>query len=136
MIREDSFGIIPLKKQDGKWVTLLVRHGKGHWAFPKGHAEKGESPLETALRELKEEVGLECEELLSFDSLHEHYFFQSGSQKIEKHVTYFLAKVTGEILLQAEEIDAFEWLPLERAATVATFKETKRLCEKVSQLLK
>ena len=37
---------------------LMVKHNKGHWAFPKGHVEENETEQETALRETKEETGL------------------------------------------------------------------------------
>jgi bis(5'-nucleosidyl)-tetraphosphatase len=136
MKRELSFGIIPLKKIRGVWQVLLVRHGKGHWAFPKGHAEEGERPFETATRELFEEVGLMCQEFLPFQPLEESYIFTAGGVTIKKHVTYFLAKVKGKLTLQEAEIAEARWLTLEEAPELATFKETKHLCEKVLQLLK
>ena len=38
-------------------LFLLIQHQAGHWAFPKGHANPGESPAETARREFAEETG-------------------------------------------------------------------------------
>ena len=39
-------------------MYLLARHNGGHWSFPKGHVEKNETEKETALREIREETGL------------------------------------------------------------------------------
>ena len=58
MKQEASFGIIPIRQTPDGRRYLLVQHRKGHWGFPKGKAEPGEQPLETALRELAEETGI------------------------------------------------------------------------------
>ena len=43
------------KKENEKFVFLLVYQSNGHYSFPKGHMEEGETEIETALREVKEE---------------------------------------------------------------------------------
>ena len=116
----EAFGIIPLK--EGK--TLLVKHQKGHWAFPKGHPEAGEKPIETAERELLEETGLEVTELLG-RRFEEHYSFDDT----EKTVTYFLAHVKGKLKLQDKEIAEARWLTFDEALELATFDECKRLIQ-------
>ena len=45
---------------DGDKV-LVIQQVKGHWGFPKGHVENGETEIETALREIKEETNLDVE---------------------------------------------------------------------------
>ena len=116
--KEISFGIIPIK--EGK--TLLVKHRKGHWAFPKGHAEEGEKPEESACRELFEETGLKVTALLG-PSFEESYCYAD----VDKRVTYFLAEVSGEINIQPEEIEEVRWLTLGEAHALATFPECRRL---------
>ena len=52
-----SCGIVLARKTDSGWLTLLLRAFR-NWDFPKGMCEPGESPLETARREVAEETGI------------------------------------------------------------------------------
>eukprot|EP01136_Pigoraptor_vietnamica_P006366 Opistho-1_new@39212 len=98
-IQEESFGIIPLSHQEGKWKVCILRHTSGgHWGFPKGKKEPGESSLQAATRELKEETGLAITSLLDPNPLVEHYTFTRENHPVEKKVVYFLALVSGELL--------------------------------------
>jgi bis(5'-nucleosidyl)-tetraphosphatase len=126
---ERSFGIIPLKPIGEQWMTLLVKHGKGHWAFPKGHADEGESPEQAASRELFEETALRIVRFLPDEPLKEFYLFKRQGILVEKMVTYFLAEVEGVVRIQAEEINDFKWITFEEASKLATFPETKKLCQ-------
>ena len=60
MKHEKSCGAIVYRKLGDTYQLLLIKHKfGGHWSFPKGHVEKGENEFQTALREVKEETGLE-----------------------------------------------------------------------------
>lgn len=136
MIREFSFGIIPLKSISSVWHTLLVKHERAsHWAYPKGHAEKGESPEEVAQREMEEETGLKLKRFFALPPLIENYQFKVFHQVHNKTVTYFLAEVEGEVHIQVEEIADYRWVPLVQAEAVITFKEGKRICREAIELL-
>jgi 8-oxo-dGTP pyrophosphatase MutT (NUDIX family) len=52
-----SAGIIVLRREQGEWRSLFLRAYR-NWDFPKGEVEPGESPLETAIRETREETGI------------------------------------------------------------------------------
>jgi len=132
---ETSYGIIPLRKQNETWYVLLVKHGKGHWAFPKGHPETGEKPMETAEREFKEETGLQIARFLEIPMQKEHYTFPHGSDWINKTVCYFTAEVHGEVSIQEAEIEDFQWLDLDEAQKIITFKEARALCAKIKNHL-
>lgn len=136
MKKESSYGIVPLRIHHNDWQVLLIQHHAGHWAFPKGHADLGETPQQTAERELKEETGLTIQRLLSPDPLIENYFFTFQGQRISKTVRYFLALVQGEVVIQECEIKDSQWLSLPDSCERMTFKESKRLCLQVSEFLK
>lgn len=137
MKQDFSYGIIPLRLHDGQWEVLLVQHKSGGywWAFPKGHAEAGESPEKAAERELLEETGLSVSRLLSPVPLTETYIFTYQGERIFKTVLYFLAIVEGKVLIQESEIEASQWLPLDKAETVVTFKEAQQICRQVIKLI-
>ena len=56
--KHHSIGIILFFRSPRKIKYLLLKQHQGHWGFPKGHIEKGEKYIETAVRELKEETGI------------------------------------------------------------------------------
>ena len=67
---EKSCGAIVFRKYHGNTELLLIKHANGgHWSFPKGHVEPGETEQETAAREVKEEVAIDvaCEQLTLID---------------------------------------------------------------------
>lgn len=132
--KEESFGIIPLRKTESGWQVFLILHKHGdHWAFPKGKADESESPFESAKRELEEETALVVEKVLIEEPISEQYTFFRRGKKVEKRVHYFPAIVSGAILLQPEEIRDGEWLSLNQAHDRLTFDEAKRICKKVEE---
>ncbi|MFI0434271.1 MAG: bis(5'-nucleosyl)-tetraphosphatase [Parachlamydiaceae bacterium] len=136
MKKDSSCGIIPLRIHHDEWQILLIQHHSGHWGFPKGHPEIGETPLQTAKRELNEETGLIIESLLSSEYLVEHYFFTFHGHRVSKTVHYYIALVTGNLVIQEIEIKNSQWVSLPQAFDIMTFKEGKRLCFEVTEFLK
>lgn len=137
MRKEESFGIIPLRRRGEAWEILLVCHRAGrYWGFPKGHAESGESAEQTACRELFEETGLTWVSFLPLAPFKETYRFSRKEQEIEKRVTYFAALVEGEVRIQEMEIADAAWISLEEAVTLATFPGVREICrDLVPQLI-
>lgn len=134
-IKQHSFGIIPIRNNRGTREFLLVRHRAGHWGFPKGHAESGETPLQTAERELSEETGLKIFRLLSPDSIVETYCFTVDGKLTIKTVDYFVAIVEGKLLLQQAEISDARWVSIDEIADTITFPQTKLLCDRAIALI-
>lgn len=131
---ECSYGVIPLQKcSDGLLRMLMVQHLKGHWGFPKGHAEAGESHLETAARELSEETGLRVDSWCENISFQESYHFQGAGVEVDKTVTYFSAYVEGVLQLQDTELSQGAWLLPNELVIHATFPEMKKVCLRISE---
>lgn len=127
---EESFGILPLIKEKGRWMIFLIKsRNSGYWGFPKGKPNPGETPKESAIRELKEETGLDVERFLTDEPLTESYEYSFKGKQIKKTVYYFPALVSGSIRLQAEEVRAGKWLLLDQAVSELTYEETQRLCQ-------
>lgn len=137
-MKEISFGIIPLKKDDNSQMQVfMIEHREGHWGFPKGRKEKGEKPKETAQRELQEETGYQVLEYLNLPSLEEKYhLIRQNRKRHSKTVTYFFALVEGEFLKQEGEVNAGMWYPIEEIEEMATHPATKQVCRQVLNHLK
>ncbi len=132
---EHSYGVIPLRMHHGQWQIFLVQHQKGHWACPKGHPEKNETPLEAATRELFEETQLTIKRLIIQDPIEEKYQFFKADVLVHKTCTYYIAEVMGSVKLQKEELKNGLWLALEEAKAKVTFIEAQALLDQVSTLL-
>ena len=58
-VKRRSFGVVPIAQDNkGDTVFLILRAYK-NWDFPKGGADEGETPLDAALRQMKEETGIQ-----------------------------------------------------------------------------
>ncbi len=133
---EESFGIIPLREKDGCWEVFLIQHNRGHyWGFPKGHAEEGETSLEAASRELKEETNLDIVKWLREEPFIENYQFVVKGGRISKKVSYFAAQVDGEIVLQSKEIQNGIWIPFSESIEKITHAEGKTILSQVANIL-
>jgi len=135
--KDKAYGIIAIQWNQGHWETFIVKHQKGHWSFPKGHAEVGETPQETAAREMEEETGAKLVRFLDTPPLKEEYTFKANGELIEKMVTYFLAEVEDAgSHLQEKEIIEGKWLPFEEAEKLITFAAAKKLCKEAEKSIK
>jgi 8-oxo-dGTP pyrophosphatase MutT (NUDIX family) len=130
MIKVESFGIVPFVCEKGTWKVLLILHREGnHWGFPKGKANRDETPLESATRELKEETGLSVTEVLRSQPMVEQYQFRRKKQFIIKTVQYFPAFVEGSLCLQEEEIRDAKWMAIPEALRQLTFAEARHILQ-------
>lgn len=135
MLRDCSYGVIPVRHLRGEWEVLLVHHLAGHWGFPKGHKEEDESPQQAAERELAEETGLRMVRYMSNEPLSESYIYLLDNQSVHKEVFYFVGEVEGALSVQAEELYEARWHTFQAARDALSFQESKTLLERTSALL-
>lgn len=136
MKREYSAGIVIYYKQDAVILYLLLNYAHGHWDFPKGHIEGDETKEEAALRELKEETGLEVRIKPGLQEEFTYYFRGPDSKElIHKTVFFFMGEsLTQKVTLSIEHI-GYAWLPYEQAIGQLTYKNARDLLHKVHQNL-
>ena len=122
--REKSCGCIIIEK--GK--VLLIQQTKGHWGFPKGHMELGETEIETAKREVKEETNIDVEINENKRYVME-YFTDKGNFK---QVVLFIArKTSGNEKYQESEIKTMKWMTYEEAINTITYDNARELFKKI-----
>ena len=128
---EKSCGVVLFSKQ--KVLLLQYATGQkegewdlqGHWDFPKGHVDKGETEIETATRELEEETGIKNIILLDNFRKTINYKIQKRDRKISKEVVFFIATtVETEINLSHEHVD-YGWFDFTSALKQLTYDNAR-----------
>ena len=139
MKREFSAGVVVYHKTKQHRLYLLLQYGAdgfGHWDFPKGHIEKEESKEEAALRELKEETGLEVTLAAGFEQAFSYFFKDPKTHELVlKKVYFFVAPSAHKAVTLSYEHTDYTWLPFEQAVEKLTFKNAKELLEHVEAWL-
>jgi bis(5'-nucleosidyl)-tetraphosphatase len=127
-----AFGVIPVLTKAPEFTVLLVEQYSAegtHWGFPKGKAEPHEAPTETALREMREEVGI-TPRLISEPAFTISYTFTYQDTIVHKTVTYFFGLVDQPgFALRESEIKDADWFSLEAARAKLTFENTRAVLD-------
>lgn len=129
MRHEKSCGALVWRRSpaDGQRYILMIRHkAGGHRSFPKGHMEKGETEVMTAMREVEEETAVRIH--LSPDGGFRRTVHYSPMPGVKKEVVYFLTETAQtEICPREGEIAEVEWVPLGAAESALTHENDKRV---------
>jgi 8-oxo-dGTP pyrophosphatase MutT (NUDIX family) len=130
---EHSSGGAVIAIRDGKpHVALIATRGRTRWGLPKGAVSEGETSEAAALREVREETGIEARIVKRLDTI--EYFFRVGDTLIHKSVDFYLMQyVAGELEPQLSEVDDVEWVELSAALRRASFDSERKLLEMALQ---
>ncbi len=138
MKNDKSIGVIVFHRFPRSVKYLIIKHKKGHWSFPKGHANSGESKLKTALRELGEETNIRNIKLIKNKVLlKEAYVFTNGKGvKILKKVNYFIAETKDKnVKIDYKEVVNYKWCTFRAGLERITFKESKTILKKANKII-
>lgn len=120
--KELSAGTVIMHPTASPINILVVKTFSGFWGFPKGHVEQGETKQQAALRETKEEVGLDVTLL----DICEKITYPLNKGRTVKEVYFFLAKASAsQFCLDHHEIIEARWLPIDAARAQITFSNAK-----------
>ena len=117
MKREFSAGGVVVRRFRGRPFMAAVevrRRGERLLSLPKGHPSGGETTEEAALREVREETGLDAEILEKLGDV--RYWYQLRGERVLKVVSFFLCRWrSGSVENHDSEVEAALWLPLDEA---------------------
>ena len=106
---------------------LLLKYPAGHWDLPKGNIEKGEEPLETMVREVREETGIVDLHVIPGFKTKIEYFYRREGRKVHKTVVFFLAETSVEKVTISFEHQDYGWFDFAEAIKTVTYPNARRL---------
>ena len=130
-----SCGFVAYKRIENVNHYLIIKSLNGDIGFPKGHMEPGESEIETAVRELKEETGVDVKVIPGFRRQIE-YELRRTPDTIKQSV-YFLGECTSDkITCQEAEVAEASFISYKDALKILTFEETKNILKDAEAIIK
>jgi diadenosine hexaphosphate hydrolase (ATP-forming) len=110
-------------------AVLLIRHRNGSWVFPKGHIEPGESKVDTAVREVEEEAGVQASVLDPRQTWQTQY---TNPRREGRRITWYLLRTHATEAVMREAIfPTGGFYPPEAALVMLAFEEDRALLRQV-----
>ena len=135
MFEKSAGAVIFRRTENGEIYYLLVKSTSGHFDFPKGNVERGESEEQTTKREVEEETGLKDIVFIQRFKEKIKYFYRRERNPINKVVVYFLAEtMSTEVKISWEHV-GFEWMSYKDAMEKIDFANTKTVLKKANEFL-
>jgi ADP-ribose pyrophosphatase YjhB (NUDIX family) len=134
--RETSAGGIVYRLEEGAPLFLLIRDSYGNWGFPKGHVERGEGAEDAALREVREETGLQ--ELASrglIDTI--DWYFRFRGRLIHKSCHFYLMETSQSDTApqRAEGITACQWVTYGEAHEAVSYANAREVLRRAREMI-
>lgn len=116
--------------RDGQVIVIVPAKSRSPnvLALPKGHPDGDESPLEAAIREVREETGVEAEPIEQLGEI--EYTYDRRHGPVDKRVAFWLFEYRSGELAPDHEIAEARWMPLEEAARSLTYEGERQMVER------
>ncbi|MBI5031300.1 MAG: NUDIX domain-containing protein [Chloroflexi bacterium] len=131
MIEEKSAGAVVFHRNTQIEYLLLFSN---YWGFPKGHIEKGEDERAAAIREIREESGLQVTLVEGFRQV-DKYFFRHKGELVRKEAVFFLAEATSAESRLSHEHSAMVWLSFEQALARLNYEGGRNVLRQAHEFL-
>ena len=128
--RAKSAGVVAYRETPKGRLFLLLNYPQGHWDFVKGHVEEGETDIQAAVREAREETGIT--DLVFRDGFKrtvKYTFYIPGGRAVHKSVVFFLARTQTAKVVISDEHQGYSWDTMDAAIKKATFENARKVLE-------
>ncbi len=134
-----SAGGVAYRETDGKVEVALISVGEyRRWQLPKGMVNQGETPEQAALREVREEAGINTQLEGYLDKIEYWYYAHKGQNQIRfhKYVHFYLLRyLSGDVRDHDHEVEDARWVEIHEAINTLTFEDEKKLVSKAQVLI-
>ncbi|MFQ5940228.1 MAG: bis(5'-nucleosyl)-tetraphosphatase [Nitrososphaerales archaeon] len=134
-MEERSAGTVLFNNNNGSVEYLLLHYPAGHWDFPKGNIENGETELDTIRREVEEETSIDSIEFINGFRKKIRYNYKRSGKLVYKEVIFYLAKTNSKNVKLSFEHQGYRWLIYDDAIKLLTFKNAKMILEEANRFL-
>ncbi|MCC9137286.1 NUDIX hydrolase [Pontibacter silvestris] len=119
-------------------VALISVGPQARWQLPKGLVDSGETPEVTAVREVREEAGIETDIIKKLETIEYWYIGNRGKQRVRFHklVHFFLLRyMSGHTDQHDHEVNEARWVTTKEAKKMLAFKGERQVLEKAEKLI-
>lgn len=139
-VRQISAGGVAYRHAASGAEVAIVRVGpKGRWQLPKGLVEAGEEPERAAIREVREEAGIDGRIVAPLDVVEYWYVGnerEQGRTRFHKFVHFFLLEyLGGDVRDHDHEVDEARWVAIGDAERMLAFESERKAMRKATALL-
>jgi 8-oxo-dGTP pyrophosphatase MutT (NUDIX family) len=120
VVRDGDVAVIVPRRRGARGDTVV--------GLPKGHLDGNESELEAAIREVREETGVEVEPVARLGEI--SYTYERRGQPVDKRVAFYLLEYRSGELAHDHEIEQVRWMPLEEAARSLTYEGEREMVQR------
>lgn len=135
---EISAGGVAFRRMKGVKVALISVGEDNRWQLPKGLVDKNESTEAAAVREVREEAGVETVVAGRIDKIEYWYFSKHGPEpaRIHKFVHFYLLEYrSGDVRDHDSEVNEARWVEIESAIEMLAFDGEKKVVEKAKEMI-
>jgi 8-oxo-dGTP pyrophosphatase MutT (NUDIX family) len=130
---------VTFRQQDGRTQIVIISVGEDNrWQLPKGLVGRGESPEAAALRELREEAGVETELLAPIDRIEYWYASKTGDEPVRYHKFvhfYLLRYLSGDPADHDQEVNEARWVDIDQALELLAFESEKKIVARAKDMI-
>lgn len=139
-VRQVSAGGVVARQTAGGGfeIAVILTLAERRWQLPKGLIDEGETPEQAALREVREESGVDAELVAPIETIDYWYFADRSGRRVRYHKSvhfYLMRFVGGQVEDHDNEVEESRWVDIDDAVGMLAFKSEKEVVAKAREML-